>query len=147
MANWTYGSTSWDSGWFYNSHNGLVQFVSGVQFFTEEGNLHLGLGLHGPFPSQADAENFAAAIKGVAPDNNKNAATQLRQEAQGLGSTAINGSGSPSGGVSLTSLITQPSTWVRVVEVALGIILLAIGVARMTGTQNTISQLVKARIP
>jgi hypothetical protein len=43
--------------------------------------------------------------------------------------------------------LQESSTWVRVAEVALGIVLLAIGVARITGTQNAVAQVVKARIP
>jgi len=43
--------------------------------------------------------------------------------------------------------LTQGNTWIRAGEVLLGVILLAIGVARVTGTQNLISSAVKARMP
>lgn len=43
--------------------------------------------------------------------------------------------------------LSQASTWERVALAALGVILLAIGAARITGTQNAISSVVKARIP
>lgn len=45
------------------------------------------------------------------------------------------------------SRLTEANTWLRVGEVVLGIILLGIGVARITGAQNAISSVVKARIP
>lgn len=43
--------------------------------------------------------------------------------------------------------LTQANLWLRITEVAIGVVLLAVGVARLTGQQNPISQLVKARIP
>lgn len=45
------------------------------------------------------------------------------------------------------SRLTQANTWLRAGEVLLGIILLGVAVARMTGTQNAISKVVKARLP
>lgn len=45
------------------------------------------------------------------------------------------------------SKLGEASTWVRVGEVVLGIVLLGIGIARITGTGNVVSQIVKARIP
>ena len=41
----------------------------------------------------------------------------------------------------------EANTWIRVGEVLLGVVLIAVGVARITGAQNVISQVVKARIP
>lgn len=43
--------------------------------------------------------------------------------------------------------LSQAATWERVALAGLGIILLGIGAARITGTQNIISKTVKARIP
>lgn len=43
--------------------------------------------------------------------------------------------------------LSEASTWLRVGEVLLGIVLLAIGVARITGASNAVSSIVKARIP
>lgn len=44
------------------------------------------------------------------------------------------------------SRLTQANTWIRVGEVLLGVILLAVGMARITGAQNIVSSTVKARI-
>lgn len=43
--------------------------------------------------------------------------------------------------------LTQGNLWLRVSEVLLGIVLIGVGLARITGTQNVVSQVVKARIP
>ena len=43
--------------------------------------------------------------------------------------------------------LTQASTWVRVGEVVLGLILLGVAAARITGAQNFLSSAVKARVP
>jgi len=45
------------------------------------------------------------------------------------------------------SRLTQPATWIRIAEVALGLVLIAVGIARATGSQNQLSQLVRARLP
>ena len=43
--------------------------------------------------------------------------------------------------------IGQANTWIRVGEAILGIVLIGVGIARITGAQNAVSQIVKARIP
>ena len=45
------------------------------------------------------------------------------------------------------SQLGQANTWIRIGEVLLGIVLIGIGLARITGTQNAVSSIVKARIP
>jgi hypothetical protein len=43
--------------------------------------------------------------------------------------------------------LTEGNLWLRVGEVLLGIVLIGVGLARITGTQNIVSSAVKARIP
>jgi hypothetical protein len=45
------------------------------------------------------------------------------------------------------SRLGQANTWIRVGEVLLGLILIGVGIAHLTGAQNAVSALVKARIP
>lgn len=43
--------------------------------------------------------------------------------------------------------LTQANTWIRAGEVVLGIVLIGIGLARITGAQNLVSQAVKTKLP
>lgn len=43
--------------------------------------------------------------------------------------------------------LTEGNLWLRVGEVLLGIVLIGVGLARITGAQNAVSSIVKARIP
>src|SRR6266581_8264768 len=56
--------------------------------------------------------------------------------------------GNPLSGIAavgdLFSRLSQANTWIRVGEALLGLVLLGIGLARITGTQNLISTAVKA---
>lgn len=92
----------------------------------------------GPFPSEAAAKT-AQAPKQQSPNPVSDLAT-----------AAENASGGPLSGLAAIGAffnkLGQGSTWIRVGEVMLGLILLAVGAARITGTQNVISSAVKARI-
>lgn len=54
---------------------------------------------------------------------------------------------SPSSIADFLGRLTEASTWERVGTVVIGVVLLAVGLARITGTQNAVSSIVKARIP
>jgi hypothetical protein len=43
--------------------------------------------------------------------------------------------------------LTEANTWLRAGEIAIGIVLIGIGVAKLTGTTNLVAKAVKARIP
>lgn len=43
--------------------------------------------------------------------------------------------------------LTQANTWIRAGEILIGIVLLGVGFARASGTQNAVASIVKARIP
>lgn len=74
----------------------------------------------------------------------------INAEAKGAGKliTTTTQSLSPLAGIAgFLGALGEANTGLRISEVLLGLILIGIGVARITGTQNVVSQVVKARIP
>ena len=93
-----------------------------------------GITATGPFPTQAAAQASGNATK-TAVDQ----ATQAGHIPNPLSGLAAIGD--------FFSRLTRAATWMRIAEVALGLVLIAVGIARATGTQNQLSQLVRARLP
>lgn len=105
------------SGWFYNSHSGMIRHDSGVAFLADEASLHLGIGWHGPFPTKAAAEAFAQGTPGFAAPT-------------GSPVTAV----TQAGGQATSSLLNGALQWtgashffLRFAEAAVGLVLLALG--------------------
>jgi hypothetical protein len=121
--------------WFYSSISGSV--ISELAL-GDTIQAHLP-GWHGPFPTKQAALNYYQQNKAAHPD--WKAPTGL---AGAVTNTVTSG---VSGTADFLSRLAAPNTWLRVAEVALGLILIAVGVARLTGTQNAVSSIVKARIP
>ena len=88
----------------------------------------------GPYPTQAAAEAVAHSRGGGFPGPNipGNPATAI-----GQGISALD----PFKGLNLGNIL------LRVGEVLLGIVLVGVGIAKLTGTTNAVASIVKARIP
>lgn len=106
-------------------------------------SLHAGVGYHGPFPTKQAALDYYNANKAANPG---------WKAPTGLGGNIVNAVESAGGKVN--QVLGDPlgkfnlAAWfLRVGEILLGLILVGVGVAKLTGTTNVVSQLVKARIP
>lgn len=109
-----------------------------AQIVANAGNVILNV--DGPFNSKSAAQadvTKTAKKNGTIPVN----ATPVVKKLTG------GGLGLPNPVNDFLGRLSQASTWIRVGEAVLGLILLGVGLARITGVQNVVSQVVKARIP
>ena len=136
--------------WYYNSDTGAVQQQLQAVAWLD---LHAGLGWHGPFATKQDALNFYTQGKAANPG---------WKAPSGLGSNIINSVATAAGnavgqagpvGNPLTGLaaigdffsrLSQANTWLRLGEGILGIMLIAVGVARMTRAVPAATRIAKA---
>lgn len=91
---------------------------------------------YGPFDTLAEAQAKAAQFPPEtlqqSIDNSRPnipIVTPALNAASGIVSTGINATGA---GINLINALTQASTWIRIAEVVLGLVLIAVGVARLT---------------
>jgi hypothetical protein len=124
--------------WYYNSRSGLVKEYNEVTMWP---SLHAGTGWHGPFDTKD------AALKYYADNKAKNSGWKaptdsISQGVNNLGETAVQTVGLGA----LTDANIQ-SWLIRIGEILLGIVLLGVGVAKLTGTTNAIAKIAKAKIP
>lgn len=127
-----------DTKWYYNSNSGNLHQDSPSNYYFQI-QLHLGIGWHGPFDTQQDAINYYNANKSKNPgwqapvasvgvsQGVSNIATATTEDALGINQGNIQ------------------SWFLRVGEILIGLVLLAVGVAKITGQSNTISSAVKAK--
>lgn len=123
--------------WIYNSHTGYVTEMPTPAAFIE---LKSGLGWHGPFKSKQEAYDYYTQNK----DKNPGWAAPTDSV-----SGALNGAGEAVvKGVGLGGLTNENITswFIRIGEVLLGIVLLGVGVAKLTGTTNAVASFVKAKV-
>jgi hypothetical protein len=85
----------------------------------------------------------AAANAYVGSKNPDAAATTPGNPVTGAANSLKNALGS----ASPLAPLFQASIWLRAVQVIIGLALIAVGLARITGAQNQVSQLVRARLP
>lgn len=133
--------------WIYNSRSGAV---NQLPWAIAEGQLHSGLGWHGPFNSKQEALDYYKANAPANPGWHAPAGTsQILSEIPGtVGTAAKDATGAVVdtvkkdflGGLDLNQL------FLRIGEALLGIVLIAVGIAKLTGTANVVSKLVKAAI-
>jgi hypothetical protein len=122
--------------WYYNSDSGSInespESIAWLQ-------LHMGLGWHGPFKSKQDTINYYNTYKSKNPG---------WKAPTGIGGTIVNTIVEPvTGPISDTIGSFNLGAWfVRIGEVLLGLILIGVGVAKLTGTSNAISSIVKAKL-
>lgn len=130
--------------WLYNSNTGVVYELPSYMAAAE---LSSGLGWHGPFNTHDDAITYY----------NNNAAKNPGWKAP-VGATDIGaqlGNAGTSAGQAAVKVATQDTfkglnlqTWfIRIGEILLGVILIGVGLAKLTGTSNVISSLAKVPIP
>lgn len=104
----------------------------------------------GPYATENDAKEAATGLVGTKILKGWDGLiAELQVGATAVGS--VGGIGNPLTGLAAIGdffgRLSEANTWLRVGEVLIGIILLGIGVARITGAQNIVSTAVKARIP
>lgn len=121
------------SAWYYNSDSGAINHQQQWIAYPE---LHMGLGWHGPFPSKDAAIAFYQQGKAANPG---------WKAPTGLTGNIANAAGVPT--IEDTFKGLNLGGWVlRVGEILLGLVLIGVGVAKLSGTTNVISKAVKARI-
>ena len=123
--------------WYYNSRSGVVAHYNEVTMWP---SLHAGAGWHGPFDTQQAALDFYTANKPMNPGW-KAPAHSTKEAINNLGETAVQSVGL---GAFTNENIT--SWFIRIGEVLLGIVLLGVGVAKLTGTTNAVAKFVKAKV-
>lgn len=128
--------------WMYNSRTGAVMnFPKGYGYIE----LKAGLGWHGPFDSKAKALAYYEANKAGNPG------WKAPTDAAGVIANAPDAIVSQAGAAATGALGLSDEelrSWlIRISEIMLGIVLVAVGLAKLTGTTNAIASLVKARIP
>lgn len=124
--------------WIYNSNTGVVDEVpTGVADIE----LPLGLGWHGPFDTHDQAINYYNLNKV------KNPGWKQPIGAFDVGG-AIDNAGASAGQKLTSSWLGSniETLFIRVGEVLLGLVLIAVGVASLTGTSNFISKAVRSKI-
>lgn len=125
--------------WYYNSSSGSI---SHTEEFMAWPALHAGLDWHGPFDTKQQALDYYNTNKSKNPGWKAPTGSVLTQLANTSGATDA-AKGALTGGLSDDSI---RSWFVRIGEVLLGVVLVGIGVAKLTGTTNIVAQAVKARI-
>ena len=128
--------------WIYNSRTGAVVNLPKPAAYAQ---LKSGLGWHGPFANKAEALRFYENNKASNPGWKAptGAAGNLANLPDALGSQAA---AAATGALGLSN--EELGAWfIRIGEVLLGIVLIGVGLAKLTGTTNAIASIVKARIP
>lgn len=122
--------------WLYNSNTGVVAEMPDPVATVE---LHLGIGWHGPFNTHDDAINYY---------NTNKAANPGWKAPIGLDpGKAISNAASSAGNDVKSWFSSNAETLIlRIGEVLLGLVLIGIGVASITGAGNFISKAVKSRL-
>jgi hypothetical protein len=126
--------------WNYNHLTGAVMQLLSVQSSVMRA---MGLGWHGPFKTKDDALAYYTANKAAHPD--WKAPTGLVGNVENALST---GADVATGGT--FSKITDPlgninlgGWFIRIAEILLGLVLIGVGVAKLSGVDNAITKVVK----
>lgn len=125
--------------WNYNHLTGAVMDLLSVQSAILRAS---GTGWHGPFATKEEALAFYLSHKDAHPDwkeptglvgNLKNAAGIPAQVAQGVTD--------PLGRLNLGGWV------IRIAEIMLGVVLIGVGIAKLTGATNAIAKIAKVAVP
>lgn len=124
--------------WYYNSNSGVIGNYDEI---TEWPALHAGTGWHGPFDTKALALSYYST------NASKNPGWKAPTDSltTGLGNATSTLGTAVTGGLGLDNNAIQ-SWLIRIGEILLGIVLVAVGVAKLTGTTNIVASAVKAKI-
>lgn len=119
--------------------------VSGFVILLPQGTVQVTLaipGWHGPWNTREEVEAYYEANKAAHPNWQK----PTYNPATGVGNTVDTAAQAATD--KLTPSLDKFAPWfTRIGEVLLGLILIGVGVAKLTGTTNTIAKTVKAVIP
>lgn len=129
--------------WYYNSSSGATSYE---QDFEAWPALHAGLDWHGPFDSKQAITDYYNRNKSKNPGWKAPTDSVGGQIANVTGATDVAKDASKQvfgGGLNDDSI---RSWFIRIGEVLLGVVLVGIGVAKLTGTTNIVASAVKARI-
>jgi hypothetical protein len=127
--------------WNYNSYTGAVVHIPSPQSAIIRS---MGIGWHGPFKTKEEALAFYAA--------NKDANPGWKAPTGVLGNigNAVLVPGEAVTGVNVNDQLGKLNLggwFVRISEILLGMVLIGVGIARLTGVQNVVSKVAKVAIP
>lgn len=130
--------------WSYNHITGAVQHLPSVQSSVMRA---VAPGWHGPFKTKEEALAFY--------EQNRTAHPEWKAPTGWLGNienAITGGADAVTGGA--YSAVTDPlgklnlgGWFIRIGEILLGIVLIGVGLARLTGVQNVVSKVAKVAIP
>jgi hypothetical protein len=124
--------------WYYNSRSGIIDDYEEITMWP---SLHAGTGWHGPYATKE------AALKYYNDNKAKNPGWKAPTESlsEGAGNLAETGVEAVASGIGLSD--EELRSWlVRIGEILLGIVLVGVGVAKLTGSLNPVASLVKAKL-
>lgn len=138
--------------YWYNSQSGAIDTQDGiVQWFNEHTGINdlqrKYLDWHGPFQTKEDAFQFYVDNKSAHPD--------WAEPTDSLWQTFKNNTGAYTGHVAggvgdvlgIHGGQIDAGNWIiRIAEILVGIVLIGVGVAKLTGTGNAISKIAKVAI-
>lgn len=126
--------------WNYNSSTGQVMHLPSAESSVYRS---LGMGWHGPFKTKEEALQFYADNKAANPGWKAPAGWQenITNILKAPGEIAGNAAADVWGKLNLGGW------FIRIGEVLLGIVLIGVGIARLTGVQNAIAKVAKVAIP
>lgn len=126
--------------WIYNSRTGAVITLPSLIALAQ---LKAGIGWHGPFDSKEAAIAYYNANKAgntgwVAPTSLTGTVGNIPEAVAGTADAAQNTLGLSDADIR--------SWMIRIGEILLGIVLVGVGIAKLTGTTNAVAGLVKAKL-
>lgn len=127
--------------YWYNTITGYVQeWVSGLPFPAQLA----APGWHGPFKTRADVDNFYNQNKAAHPEWNApgTSISGFVQNIPNQASAAIGADVKSAVGDTIGNF-NLASWFLRVGEIVLGIVLVGVGIAKLTGTTNFVMEAVK----
>lgn len=124
--------------WYYNSRSGVIDDYEEITMWP---SLKAGTGWHGPYDTKE------AVLKYYADNKDRNPGWKAPTESikEGAGNLADTAGDAALGAVGLSNADIQ-SWMIRIGEILLGIVLIGVGIAKLTGVTNPISSIVKAKI-
>lgn len=120
----------------YNSHTGVITTLPTP---IAEVQLRLGIGWHGPFQSVREAVDYFHANKSKNPGW-KEPTGNVGQALENAGSSAVSEVKEAVTG----DIADKFGAWfLRIGEVLLGLVLIGVGLAKLTGIENVVSKVAK----
>lgn len=121
--------------WIYNSNTG---YVLELPTPFAEAELHSGLGWHGPFNSREEATSYYNANVGANPG--------WKAPTTDVGTTISNAATSGIQRATGTDKINYETWILRIGEILLGVVLIGVAIAKLSGTTNAIAKAVKVAL-